>query len=97
VIWVGIGAGAAAVCEFQRGMEAKITGLGFREDPRGFSPHVTIARAGASLLPPNVLEGFSGPRLDFAFGECVLFHSILGPRGPTYLPLATITFDRGKL
>ena len=96
VIWIGIGDGAARVCDFQRALESRIAALGFREDPKGFSPHVTLARAGAPPPPPDALEGFAAPRLDFAFGECVLFQSILGPRGPTYVPLSTVTFDRGN-
>jgi 2'-5' RNA ligase len=96
VIWIGIGSDAGPVCDFQRTLESRIADLGFREDPKCFSPHVTLARAGTPPLPPDVLDGFAAPRLDFVFGECVLFQSILGPRGPTYVPLATITFDRGK-
>jgi RNA 2',3'-cyclic 3'-phosphodiesterase len=96
VIWIGIGRGASAVCDFQRALELRIADLGFREDPKGFSPHVTLARAGTPAPPPDALDGFSAPRLDFVFGECVLFQSILGPRGPTYVPLEAITFDRGE-
>jgi len=95
VVWIGFGEGAERVCAFQRLLESRIAALGFREDPRGFSPHVTLARAGTTALPSGLLEGFAPPRLDFVFGECVLFQSILGPRGPTYVPLATVTFDRG--
>ena len=96
VIWIGIGDGAARVCDFQRALESRIAALGFREDPKDFSPHVTLARAGAPPPPPDALEGFAAPRLDFAFGECVLFQSILAPRGPTYVPLSAISFDRGE-
>lgn len=95
VIWVGIGSGAAAVGAYQRALGSRISDLGFREDPKGFTPHVTIARCGARPLPPVVLEGFAAPRLDFVFGECVLFQSILAAGGPTYVPLAAIAFDRG--
>jgi 2'-5' RNA ligase len=94
VIWIGIGAGAEPVCEFQRALESRIADLGFREDPKGFSAHVTLARAGTPAPSPDVLDGFEAPRLDFVFGECVLFQSILGPRGPSYVPLAAIAFDR---
>jgi RNA 2',3'-cyclic 3'-phosphodiesterase len=95
VIWIGIGAGAEAVCDFQQELESRITDLGFRADPKGFSPHVTLARAVTPALPPEALDGFAAPRLDFILGECVLFQSILTPHGPTYEPLAAITFDRG--
>jgi RNA 2',3'-cyclic 3'-phosphodiesterase len=95
VLWIGIDEGAARVCDYQRALEARIAALGFRRDPKGFSPHLTLARAGTPTPPPDALAGFAAPRLDFAFGECVLFQSILGPHGPTYVPLSTVTFDRG--
>ena len=96
VVWVGIGAGAEAVCGYQGALAARLEDLGFRGDPRGFSPHLTLARAGPTSPPPGLLDGLAAPRLDFAFMECVLFESILGPRGPTHVPLAAVTFDRGE-
>jgi 2'-5' RNA ligase len=95
VVWIGIGAGAAAVCDFQRSLEGRLAALGFREDTNGFSPHVTLARAGVPAPPPNALAGFAAPRLDFIFDECVLFQSVLAPRGPTHVPLASVVFNRG--
>lgn len=95
VLWIGFGRGAESVCAFQRLVESRIAALGFREDPKGFAPHVTLARAGSPPPPPDVAAGFAAPRLDFLLGECVLFQSILGPRGPTYVPLATVAFNRG--
>jgi 2'-5' RNA ligase len=96
VIWIGIGGGAGAVCAYQRSLQARIAELGFPGDPKGFSPHVTLARAGTPAPPPGLLDGFAAPRLDFCFAECVLFQSVLGPRGPTYVPLSAMTFDRGE-
>lgn len=95
VVWVALAAGAEAVCAYQRRLAGRLEELGFRDDPRGFSPHITIARAGAAAPPPGLLEGLAAPPLlDTAFTECVLFQSILGPRGPSYLPLAAAAFFR---
>ncbi len=96
VLWVGLDRGADAVRTFQGMLAGRLEELGFRGDPRGFSPHVTLARAGSPAPPAGLLEGIAAPRLDFAFVECVLFESILGPRGPSYVPLAAVTFDRGE-
>jgi 2'-5' RNA ligase len=96
VVWIGLDRGADAVCAFQGRLAARLEDLGFRGDPRGFSPHVTLARAGAPAPSAGLLEGLPAPRLDFVFTECVLFESILGPRGPSYVPLAAVTFDRGE-
>ena len=35
VIWIGIGRGAEPVCDFQRALESRIAGLGFRGGPEG--------------------------------------------------------------
>ncbi len=96
VAWIGLERGAEAVAAFQGRLAGRLDELGFRGDPRGFSPHVTLARSGPSSPPPGLLDGLVAPRLDFAFTECVLFQSILGPRGPSYVPLAALTFDRGE-
>jgi 2'-5' RNA ligase len=96
VVWVGLGRGADAVCAFQGRLDGRLGDLGFKGDPRGFSPHVTLARSGSPAPPADLLDGLPAPRLDFDFTECVLFESILGPRGPAYVPLAAVTFDRGE-
>jgi 2'-5' RNA ligase len=94
VVWIAFAAGAEAVGAYQRRLAGLLAEMGYRGDPRGFTPHVTIARAGSPPPPPGLLDGLAAPRLDFAFAECVLFQSILGPRGPVYVPLATAAFDR---
>jgi len=96
VVWVGIGAGAQGVCGYQAALAAHLEALGFLGDPRGFSPHLTLARAGPTAPPSGLVDGLAAPRLEFSFAECVLFESILGPRGPTHVPLAAATFDRGE-
>jgi RNA 2',3'-cyclic 3'-phosphodiesterase len=96
VVWIGLDRGAHAVSAFQGRLAGRLEELGFRGDPRGFTPHLTLARAGTPAPPDGLLEGLPAPRLDFDFAECVLFESILGPRGPSYVPLAAVTFDRGE-
>ncbi|HEY9595643.1 MAG TPA: hypothetical protein VHE79_14285, partial [Spirochaetia bacterium] len=62
-------------------------------DARGFTPHITVARAGREPLGDRWRDGLVVDPLDFEVEECVLFESILGRGGAEYHPLAAIRFD----
>ncbi len=95
VLWVGLERGEAEIRVYWSLFEKKITALGWTPDERGFSAHITIARAGrarsAALNPDPEI-----PTTDFLTEECVLFQSILGPGGAHYVPLEKITLKRGQ-
>ena len=92
VVWVGFGRGAAEIVSYQQRLAARLAARGFAPDPRGFSPHVTLARNPGSRLAPEWRAGVEAPRLDFAIEHCVLFQSILEPRGARYVPLRDVRF-----
>ena len=81
VIWVGVEKGEAEMREYWKLFEDKVAPLGFAADARGFTPHVTIARAGSVPLESGWLEGIAVPSVDFLLEECVLFQSLLGRGG----------------
>jgi RNA 2',3'-cyclic 3'-phosphodiesterase len=95
VIWAGLDRGAEELGRYWTMFEGKVAPLGWPSDPRGFSPHVTVARAGGVPLAPGWSDGVDIPALDFFFEECVLFQSIPGRGGAEYLPLARAAF-RGE-
>jgi RNA 2',3'-cyclic 3'-phosphodiesterase len=94
VIWAGLARGGEELAGYAALFEAKIAPLGWSPDPRGFTPHVTVARAGEAGLPGGWDAGADVPAVDFFVEECVLFQSILGRGGPEYLPLARIPFGK---
>jgi 2'-5' RNA ligase len=62
---------------------------GFPPDPRGFTPHITLARVKGA---PGRLKGPLDPERP-RFGEqevdeIVVMESLLSPRGPTYVHLS---------
>jgi 2'-5' RNA ligase len=56
VFWVGIDAGPG-LAELAKRVEASVAGLGIPEEKRGFSPHLTLARAGGGSGAPGRREG----------------------------------------
>jgi 2'-5' RNA ligase len=94
VIWVGFEKGQEEMGAYGRLFEEKIAPLGFVPDERGFTPHVTIARAGSVSLENGWGAATVVPSDDFFVQECVLFQSILGRGGAEYVPLARIPFER---
>ena len=67
--------------------QGALSPLGYREDPRGFSPHITLARNASTVMEREWGDGVPVPGMDFIFSEIVLYQSILGPAGAEYVPL----------
>jgi 2'-5' RNA ligase len=103
VLWIGLEEGLEEMRVFRELFTQKLGPLrqaggplaGWSPDGRGFSPHVTIARAGSAPLSPHWARAESVPAEEFLISECVLFQSILGAGGARYLPLKTTSFERG--
>jgi 2'-5' RNA ligase len=91
VLWVGMGGPVEALAALQRDVCAALAPVGFAQEDRPWSPHLTVARA-------------RDPRGDTAFdrcaaalaaeelgatrvGEIVLYRSELSRTGPTYTKL----------
>jgi len=96
VLWVALERGVEEMRAFWERFEQAIAPLGWTPDPRGFSPHVTVARPGSAALDGDWGSGVEMPALGFSIVECVLFQSVLGRAGAEYLPLKRIPFNRGS-
>jgi 2'-5' RNA ligase len=93
VLWVGFEQGVEVMRSYWDLLEKKISPLGWVPDERGFSPHVTVARAGKAGGSGENLN-VEIPPIDFSIEECVLFQSILGHAGAQYLALKRISLKR---
>jgi RNA 2',3'-cyclic 3'-phosphodiesterase len=96
VIWVGVDKGEDEMRKYWKLFEDRIAPLGFAPDARGFTPHVTVARAGSIPLESGWSDGIAVPAVDFLLEECVLFQSLLGKGGAQYVPLKRIAFEKGE-
>lgn len=98
VLWVGIQGDLERLAALQQRIEEGVVALGFRAEPRGFSPHLTLARVREGQ-PPAVLAGISSllatpVRLSDAalrVNSLSLMRSELLPTGARYTSLHTIT------
>ena len=81
MLWVGLERGGEEMRSYWDLFEQAILPLGWAPDTRGFTPHVTVARAGSVPLDGSFMSSVAIPGLDFLVEECVLFQSILGRAG----------------
>jgi RNA 2',3'-cyclic 3'-phosphodiesterase len=103
VLWVGLSKGVDEMTDFYGSFTAKLETLrqpggplgGWTPDRRGFAPHITVARSGSAPLSPHWAEVVRVPAGEFLVTECVLFQSLLGAGPATYVPLRTVSFQRG--
>jgi len=87
VVWVGIENGEPLV-RIARNLETSMAELGFKQENRGFVPHLTVARMRSGRNMGNVQELIKSNAAS-EFGEYLvdrinLKKSVLGPQGPTY-------------
>lgn len=93
VIWVGVDKGASELASYAERFQSLIGRLGYAPDPRGFTPHITIARNPGERMDPGWARELGPLAVDFPFSECVLFQSILSPRGADYVRLRQAVFS----
>ena len=91
VVWAGITEGADQLRDVFNQFEPRLSALDFAPDPKGFSPHLTIARVRSARNKPQLAD-FVAKNASHEFGtikaECLrLKKSALSPKGPTYSTL----------
>jgi len=94
VVWAGIRKGAEELTNISSQLEPRLRGLGFRPDPKGFSPHLTIARVKTGRNKGELVRCVQD-LADYEFGilkaDCLrLKKSVLTPRGPIYSTLTEV-------
>jgi 2'-5' RNA ligase len=88
VIWAGIQRGADELSNVFRQLESDFRRLGFKRDPKGFSPHLTIARVRTGRNRKALIQCIKDSA-EYEFGtvraKCLrLKKSVLTPKGPIY-------------
>ncbi|MGQ9530950.1 MAG: RNA 2',3'-cyclic phosphodiesterase [Candidatus Bathycorpusculaceae bacterium] len=91
VVWAGITEGATQLQNIFNQLEPRLRSLGFAPDPKGFSPHLTIARVKSGRNKAE-LANCINDNVSYEFGvvhaECLrLKRSDLTPKGPIYSTL----------
>lgn len=91
VVWAGITQGADQLRSIFSQLEPRLRILGFKPDPKGFSPHLTIARVKSGRNKAELAK-FLTENANYEFGvvkaDCLrLKRSDLTPKGPIYSTL----------
>lgn len=98
VLWAGVTDATQSCAQWVQDADPRFAELGYRPEPRAFTPHVTLARsrstAGAHVLR-DVLQTATPPDTEaWQVTEVTVFESRLAPRGATYHPLARVRVGR---
>jgi 2'-5' RNA ligase len=96
VVWVSLSLGGEEARVLWERVEQVVEPLGWQQDPRGFTPHVTVGRAGRGGTGGLDPAGLPILEAAFRFEEIVLFESVLGKGGAIYRPEARAALARGN-
>jgi len=94
VIWAGMRKGADEPKNIFNQLEPSLRQLGFRPDPKGFSPHLTLARVKTGRNKAELTRCIQ-ELAEYEFGvvraDCLrLKKSVLTPEGPIYSTLREV-------
>ena len=92
VVWVGVGRGSEELKALYEQLKPGLRKLGFRPDPKGFKPHVTVARVKRYRpeLVKVIMENAGASFGVFRAEEVRLKKSTLTPNGPIYSTLYAV-------
>ena len=94
VVWIGIKEGEENLKEIAKKVESMLKKLGFPPDPKGFSPHLTIARVRTGKNKDRLvsfIEKFRDYEVGWMTVDSVrLKKSTLTPKGPIYTTIDTV-------
>ncbi len=98
VVWAGIQKGADQLRDVFDQLEPRLRKLGFKPDPKGFSPHITIARVRTGRSKGELVRCVN-ELVNYEFGvlkaDCLkLKKSVLTPKGPIYSTLKEVCREK---
>jgi len=95
VVWVGIDAGAAQLASLAKDADLAMSGLGFPEETRQFSPHITLGRVRGPRNKDklkSIAESVKVAHVVSNISKIVLFRSDLTPKGAIHTVLSEHEF-----
>lgn len=97
VLWAGVVASGASLGGVEREVTARLQQVGVAPEPRGYRPHLTLARIrdAAGLTSSRLCEGLLDQVVGTTRIETItLFESRLSPKGPTYVAWQRTPLER---
>ncbi|MFO8009846.1 MAG: RNA 2',3'-cyclic phosphodiesterase [Dehalococcoidia bacterium] len=102
VAWVGVGGDLDELKRLQKGIEVNLMPLGFSEERKAFSAHITLGRtrdritsSGRAELGEAISKAGYQRGVPFTIDSFGLFKSTLTKTGPIYEKMGTIVLDTG--
>jgi 2'-5' RNA ligase len=96
VVWVGVQEGAEPLSRLAKGVEAAMARLGFPQEKRGFTAHITLGRVrsarNAEALLTALAQAETGPLGSVEVNQFELMQSELRPTGSVYTVLERYPF-----
>jgi 2'-5' RNA ligase len=94
VIWIGLERGQEELTGISRSLEEQLRKLGFSQDKKGFSPHITIARLRSSRNKDAIADLLYESK-EKSYGSMMaqvikLKKSVLTPQGPIYSTISEV-------
>jgi len=94
VVWAGIREGGEAMADLARRLEDALARERFPREPRGFTPHLTLARVKDARLWGDlgrVLPVFEAEEVgEQEVRSLLVMESLLRPQGPIYTPVEEV-------
>ena len=93
MVWVGIDEPTGRMEELHRQLDLAYGGMGYKQENRGFRPHLTLGRVKSGRMVLQFRQAVAAMS-DMQFGQqgaddLILFASELTREGPVYTPLVT--------
>ena len=103
VLWSGVGGDTEQLGQLQAQVEAVIQAVGFAPEEKGFSPHLTLARAAreadrralgqvGQTVGDFAQSAFDAEWMEFPVDKLIIYQSQLAAGGAHYTPLAVFPF-----
>ena len=101
VVWVGVVEPSGVLAALHKRVTGALAALGFQEEKRPFSPHLTLGRVSDRANRRELAEigdlinrSAVGSIGQISVDHVTLFKSDLRPDGAVYTPLAVVAFDK---
>jgi 2'-5' RNA ligase len=97
VIWIGVEDHSGMLKQLQTRIEAGMAELGFTQEKRGFTPHLTVGRLRSGKGSKTVAQAIDAIRTSdlgsLEVREIILFRSHLKPTGAEYTKLGSFPLE----
>ena len=97
IVWAGVQEESGTLLECAKQLDQSLHSLGFPQELRPFSPHLTLARLrhdDSDGALRTAVERCTYSSVTQSVSKLILMSSVLSRKGPTYAPICSARFSR---